>query len=326
MTVISSSILNERIGAFAQLGTTILSGSDEMEKAIAKARAENPWFTDDFCRLAMLNIARHLLDEQKLTDWAKIITAALSPKTIAVVAAGNIPLVSFNDILCVLASGNKLLLKTSEKDSALTRFVLGELIKSLPGLENYISISGTLKDFDAVIATGSNNTSRYFDYYFKDYPRIIKRNRTSLAILDGSETKAELSGLAHDIFDYFGLGCRNVSHLLVPDGYDFTPLAEELRAFGHIADHHKYRNNLDYRRTIYLMNQIPFLNIDHINMTENEALFSPISCLHYHFYKTEYDTHRYAVEHKDDLQCVVGRSGVCNVGFGETQKPGLTDY
>jgi hypothetical protein len=276
--------------------------------------------------MAVRNIATCMLEEQALTHWAIQYHEPTAQKTIGIVAAGNIPLVSFHDILCVLVSGNRLQLKLSEKDNSLIVYILEELSKVSPDISACIDITDRLKNFDAVIATGSNNTARYFEYYFGKYPHIIRRNRTSLAILSGDETEAELEALGHDIFDYFGLGCRNVSHLLLPAGYDFARMLKALHQFEYVADHNKYRNNFDYQRTNYLMSSTPYLPVDYVNIVEREQLFSPVSSLHYHYYGTTDEVIAYIDQHREHLQCIVGKGALATVEFGKTQQPGLSDY
>jgi hypothetical protein len=315
-----------RIKSFAELGKILSNQPKGLEEAIHKASALNPWFTPCNCAMAVRNIAICMLEEQMLTKWAGQHAEPTTQKTIGIVAAGNIPLVSFHDILCVLMSGHRLQLKLSEKDNTLISYILEILLKVSPDIHGCVLITDRLKDFDAIIATGSNNTARYFEYYFGKYPHIIRRNRTSLAILSGNETDAELIALGHDIFDYFGLGCRNVSHLLVPAGYDFGNLLKALQQFEYVADHNKYRNNFDYQRTNYLMSNTPYLPVDYVNIVEREQLFSPVSSLHYHHYSTADEIITYIEQHREHLQCIVGKEAPATVEFGKTQQPGLSDY
>jgi len=320
--------LQQRLDALKNLKNHLLSDPIELQNAIQQARNENAWFTVASCKLAIKNLSIFLLNTSLLNEWAGkyAIEKIEQQKKIGLVAAGNIPLISMHDILCVLISGHQLILKISEKDKVLVLYILEYLSNLSNEFKNNIIITNRLKGFDAVIATGSDNSSRYFDYYFQNYPHIIRRNRSSLAVINGKETAEELTALGHDIFDYYGLGCRNISHLLVPDAYDFSNMKEAFMQFKDITEHHKYSNNLDYQRTVYLMNNIPYLNIDHINMIENTALFSPLSCLHYHYYSSSSAADAYILEHIDSLQCICGDTQYSNTNIGETQSPGPGDY
>lgn len=316
----------DRIKALAQTGQIMQEASAARENAIQQAGRDNPWFIPEHCLLAISNLTRHLLEESALQQWASTYPPIQHVRRVGVVAAGNIPLVGFHDMLCILVSGHHLQLKLSEKDSALISFVLNTIKEVSEELFEQVTVTGRLQDFEAVIATGSNNTARYFTYYFGKYPHIIRHNRTSLAVLTGKETPEELRGLGHDIFDFFGLGCRNVSHLLVPEGYDLKVLLQALEDFADIALHHKYRHNFDYQRTIYLMNRIPYLPADHINIIESRELHSPVACLHYHYYRSEGEVRDYLEQNKDYIQCVVGNAAGANIPFGKSQELGLYDY
>jgi hypothetical protein len=281
--------IERRITAFAALGDFVLKNPVSLQEIVNKTFIYNTWFTIDNINQALQNIAIEFLNKEKLENWisgygSKITTH--DTKTIAIVAAGNIPMVAFHDILCVLTSGNKLQLKLSEKDQYLLPFLLEQLINIEPDFKDLISIQFKLEKFDAIIATGSNNTAKHFAYYFGKYKNIIRRNRNSVAILTGEETKVDIENLGHDIFDYFGLGCRNVSKIFVPEKYDIYSLKDSLSKHIGVNQHNQYMNNLDYQRTLYLMNQTPLIDIDFINIVENNSLHSPISCLHVERYKT----------------------------------------
>lgn len=317
--------ISDRINAFASLGNYINQNTAELQAIIHKASIHNPWFTPKYITLSLQNIAVNFLEQNKLTTWISFynISKTNTPKTIAVVAAGNIPLVSFHDILCVLITGNQLQLKLSEKDNIILPFLFQQLIKINPAFEANIQIVHKLEKFDAIIATGSNNTANYFEYYFGKYKNIIRKNRNSVAILNGTETLNDLENLGHDVFDYFGLGCRNVSKIFVPKNYDLMQLKTGFAAFDFVMQHTQYMNNLDYQRTIYLMNQIPMLDIDFINIVENNSLYSPLACLHYEYYNTNDDVINYIIDEKDNLQCIVGKE---YLPFGKSQQPTLNDY
>jgi hypothetical protein len=283
----------------------------------------NPWFTSDFIDIATGNIANHFLDKQKLESWIssyKIETVA--QKKIGIVMAGNIPLVGFHDLLCVFISGHKAIIKASSKDEVLIKHLTQKLIEWNKGSNEIIVFQEMLKDCDAYIATGSNNSARYFEYYFKKYPHIIRRNRTSVAILNGNETTAELEKLADDVHLYFGMGCRNVTKIFVPKGYEFIPLLTAFKKYDHFKDHHKYRNNYDYNLALHILNGKFYMANESIILLENPSIFSPISQLNYEFY-TDKNTVAESLRSMEDLQCTVGHD---HIPFGQAQLPSLTDY
>lgn len=311
-----------------QLGIFLSSSSDDLEDIIYRTSIHNSWFSIDNIRLALKNCSETFLNKEKLQTWLDFYAIdfkSKTPKIIGLVAAGNLPLVAFHDILCVLASGNRLQLKLSEKDKIMLPFILNKWIELLPELSERIEIVEKLNGFDAVIATGSNNTARYFEYYFGKYKNIIRKNRNSVAILDGTETPEDLIQLGHDVFDYFGLGCRNVSKIYVPSNYDFSNLIQAFKSFSYVDQHTPYMNNMDYQRTIYLMNQTPMKDIDFINIVENAGYSSPISCLHYEVYSDLNKVINQLENDKDQLQCIVSKDKR-HLNFGKTQQPSLFDY
>ena len=236
--------------------------------------------------------------------------------------AGNIPLVGFHDWLCIFISGHKALIKLSSKDQVLIKHLLEKMATWSAEVTSVIEFSEMLKGCDAYIATGSNNSSRYFEYYFKKYPHIIRRNRTSVAILSGRETKEELEQLADDIYLYFGLGCRNVTKVYVSVDYDFVPLLEAFKKYNYLADHHKYKNNYDYNLALHLINKKYYMTNGSILLIEDPSLFSPISQLNYEFYNDKNElTSKLPV--KQDLQCIVGKGFT---PFGKSQSPAIADY
>jgi len=315
--------LQMRIELATQLGQYILSGSPEWLETKHRVSLINPWFTPEFIDIAAENIAKHFLDKQKLENWTssyKIET--VSPKKIGIVMAGNIPLVGFHDFLCVFISGHKAIIKASSKDEVMIKHLAQKLFEWNKGLNEMIVFQEMLKDCDAYIATGSNNSARYFEYYFKKYPHIIRRNRTSVAILDGNETTKEIEELADDVHLYFGMGCRNVTKIFVPKDYDFIPLLTVFKKYDHFKDHHKYRNNYDYNLALHILNGKFYMANESLILLENPSIFSPISQLNYEFY-----TDRNAVAERlrsiEDLQCTVGHD---DIPFGQAQLPSLTDY
>lgn len=315
--------LQMRIDLATRLGQYILSDSPEWQEAKQRANLINPWFTTEFIDIAARNLAKHFLDTQKLENWTssyKIET--VDPKKIGIVMAGNIPLVGFHDFLCVFISGHKAIIKPSSKDELLIKHLAQKLIEWDKRLDEMIVFQEMLKDCDAYIATGSNNSARYFEYYFKKYPHIIRRNRTSVAILGGNETTTELEKLADDVHLYFGMGCRNVTKIFVPKDYEFIPLLTAFKKYDHFKDHHKYRNNYDYNLALHILNGKFYMANESIILLENPSIFSPISQLNYEFY-TDKNTIAESLRTMDDLQCAVGHD---YIPFGQAQLPSLTDY
>jgi hypothetical protein len=317
--------LQYRIDLLVRLGEYMLSDEQPWQEAKEKAGQENGWFIPEFIDLATQNIAKSFLDEEILKAWSysyQLQTLNLKPQTIGIVAAGNIPLVGFHDLLCVFISGHKAMIKLSSKDKTLIKHLAEKLGELSPGINNHIQFSEMLKGCDAYIATGSNNSSRYFDHYFGKYPHIIRRNRTSVAILTGEESNEELEKLADDVYLYFGLGCRNVTKIYVPKEYDFIPLLEAFKKYNWLADHYKYKNNYDYNLALHLLNKKYYMTNSSILLIEDPALFSPISQLNYEFY-TDKDKMREDLGGNGDLQCIVGKGFT---PFGMSQSPAINDY
>ncbi|SDQ77775.1 Acyl-CoA reductase (LuxC) [Flagellimonas zhangzhouensis] len=299
---------------------------DGLMQAIYSAEQHNGWFTRENI-LFSLQQWGDALTEENLTEWLSKydIQPVAAPKTIGIVMAGNIPLVGFHDFICVLLSGNRVLAKLSSNDKILLPFLTKYLVEQEPALKDSITfVEGKMEDFDAVIATGSNNTSRYFEYYFGKKPNIIRKNRNSVAILTGNETKEELMALGEDIFRYYGLGCRNVSKIFVPKDYDFEPFFNAIFEFKDIINEHKYANNYDYNKAVYLMSEFKILDNGFLVLKEDESLSSPISALFYTYYEDESDLRKQLNVMEEEIQCVVSAKG--DVPFGATQKPKLNDY
>jgi hypothetical protein len=319
--------LERRISAFVQLGQHLSQLSPEAFDSLTDiTRQENPWFTPENIRLSIKGIC-HYLDEESLLKWTTSYNLNPSaPKTIGVVMAGNIPLVGFHDLLSVLISGHAIQLKISSKDSKLINYVIKQLVWLEPEFKSRITIKEQLKGFDAAIATGSDNTARYFHYYFGKYPNIIRKNRTSCAILTGKESKSDFEKLGDDLFMYFGLGCRNVSKLYVPQGYSFIPLLGAWNKYAGVIHHHKYCNNYDYQKSILLVNRIPFLDNGFVLLQESEKVVSPISVIYYEYYTSKTQLETKLKESSEKLQCIVGESNLANVPFGKAQYPEVWDY
>lgn len=319
--------IRERLAAFEKLGNYVGAIDEaELDELMLKVRNENPWFTAGSVILALEGVQRYL-DVEKMRTWVS--THALNParkKTVAVVMAGNIPLAGFHDFLSVLISGHIAMVKFSSKDSVLLTHLSRKLVEIEPRFEPLINVEAQLKNFDAVIATGSDNSSRYFQYYFGKYPHIIRKNRTSCAVLTGAENSEDLMLLGRDVFTYFGLGCRNVSKIFIPEDFDPTRLVKAWDIYVDIIHHHKYHNNYDYQKSILLVNKIPFYDSGFVILHENEKLVSPISVVYFQRYGTQADlTSRLSVV-RDKLQCVVGKDQPDRIPFGMTQSPELWDY
>jgi len=319
------------INAFSTLGEYLTNPDEQLSEIISTERQYNAWFTTNNVTKAVTAIGKTLNTEQ-LTTWLNNydLDKNTTSKKIGLILAGNIPLVGFHDVLCVLATGNHALIKASAQDARLIKFILQKLVSIEPGFVGQFTFVERLENFDAVIATGSNNTSRYFEYYFSKVPHIIRKNRNSLAVLTGYETAAQLHELGHDIFDYFGLGCRNVSKLLVPNDYDFIFFFESIQSYQTIIDHHKYNNNYDYNKSIYLVNGDKHFDNGFLLVKEDARWVSPLAVLYYEYYDSLQSAEQKINEVSDQIQCVVS-STLLNVtpqlvDFGMSQQPGLTDY
>lgn len=320
--------LNNRIDSLVRLGQYISDYPDSLQQAVRLAGIKNHWFTKENCERALQAIAQQMLQEDKLKTWVNNYDLKeISTKNVGIIAAGNIPLVSFHDILCVLVSGHKLLLKTSERDQVLTLHLLQKLQETDPQWSAYISIDQRWSDQDAVIATGSNNSGRYFEYYFGQKPHIIRKNRHSVAVLSGNENQEELYLLGKDVFEYFGLGCRNISLIWLPKDYRFDNLIKAWQPFEELMMFNSYKNNLDYQRTIYLMNGTPIVDCDFVNMVNITSISSPISCVNIAYYESPEDIKAWLHSQNEHIQCVVNFEDFeRRVSFGDAQEPTLEDY
>ncbi|TWR29033.1 acyl-CoA reductase [Mucilaginibacter pallidiroseus] len=322
--------ITNTINTFAMLGKQLRTPSQELISIIETERQHNAWFTADSVLNAILATGE-MLNEADLTTWLnKYSFVNEGGKNVGLVLAGNIPLVGFHDVLSVLVSGNFALIKASTQDSRLIRHVLEMLVKIDGTFTNRFKFVERLEGFDAIIATGSNNTSRYFEYYFGKVPNIIRKNRNSIAVLTGNETAEELHELGHDIFDYFGLGCRNVSKLLVPEGYKFDFLYESIEDYKTIIHHHKYSNNYDYNKSIYLVNRDDHFDNGFLMIKRDSKLTSPLSVVFYDTYTSLQDAEQQLAAQADQLQCIVSNAPINTqnqlVSFGESQHPKLWDY
>ncbi len=323
---------NKNIITFSKLGSFLTdpTNQDSLQSLFAAARNENAWFTNDFVQLAIQNISQNFLNEQSLIDFSNKYTKlhTIIPKKVGLVMAGNVPAVGFHDLLCVVLSGNIALVKLSTNDSVMMRFLIQKLYEFDEEMRNSIKIVERLNDAEVLIATGSDNTAKHFEYYFANTPKIIRKNRTSVAILNGKESKSDLSNLGNDIFQYFGLGCRNVSKLYVPVGYSFNDFFESIEYWSTIRLHHKYNNNYDYNKSIYLVNKIPHLDNGFLLLKEDDALVSPISVCFFEYYENQKHLTTLIEENQNKIQCIVSnhwQEKNC-VGFGEAQMPNIDSY
>ena len=323
--------LHERIELLSKLGDQ-LPGDEYLEAIFHRTSFHNPWFTFENQKKALEAIVAQFLSKEKLEHWVSRYPeiSGANKKTVGLILAGNIPFVGMHDLISVFISGHKSKIKLSEKDAFVLPYLVEKMKKINPEAATYFEIVEMLKDFDAAIATGSNNSGRYFEAYFKKYPSIIRKNRNSVAVLTGEESDAELLALGSDIFQYFGLGCRNVSKLYLPENYDLEKLLEILHEYKSVALHEKYKNNFDYNFAMLTLNKVPFLFSGSILLIEDESLNSRIASLHFEKYASLQNIENQLIEKSNELQCVVGKPGIFEkietTPFGKTQSPTLFDY
>lgn len=317
----------QRIEALVQLSDILKNPDAELSLLINSSQQYNAWFTPKNTAKAVAAIAE-ILNPKDLYAWIGDHDSPETPLNIGLVLAGNIPLVGFHDILSVLGSGNRALIKLSSQDNKLTPYILNKLTGIEKGFENLISYVEKLTDYDAVIATGSNNTSRYFEYYFSKVPHIIRKNRNSLAVLTGKESADELKALGNDIFDYFGLGCRNVSKIYVPKGYNFNHFFESIQDFDYVLNHHKYNNNYDYNKSIFLVNMDKHLDNGFLLLKEDSRLASPLAVIYFEEYDNIEELEQNLKTIEDQIQCIISNAelNLKTYDFGKSQVPGLWDY
>jgi len=315
-----------------QLGEYFRSGNEDWQQAAELAHRQNGWFTEDFTALAVNNIVTAFLNREKLEAWVRTypgIADTLTGKTIGIVMAGNIPLVGFHDFLCGYLSGHTLRIKLSSKDTVLWQHIFRLLSSWDSSFAGQVAEADMLKGCDAYIATGSNNSARYFEQYFSKYPHIIRKNRTSVAILDGTETDTELQSLADDVCVYFGLGCRNVTKIYIPENYNFETLLPSFNKYNHHIDHNKYKNNYDYQLALYLLNKVTYMSNGNLLLVAGESPYAPISVLHYEFYNDK-DLLLTALNEDDRIQCIEVKNPAVitakTVQPGSSQQPALSDY
>jgi len=330
----------ERLIAFSELGTLFKENVDKkenkkfpewdtvLEKTLIESHSYNSWFTIDNLKLSLKNWSNSL-QENIISDWlSKYNIKDKSSKKIAIIMAGNIPAVGFHDLLCSLLLNFDCIVKLSSEDKLLIPFIVKFLESRNEKLKNKVTFeSEKLKDFDGVIATGNNNSHRYFDYYFSKYPNLLRKTRHSIAVLDGKESDNDLSELSNDIFNYFGLGCRSVSKVFIPYGYDLDLLFNAFFRHKEVVNHNKYVNNFDYNKAVYLMSKEKFIENGFIILKEESKLGSPIGCLFYEFYNDKKEITKLINNNSDSIQCVVSNINFnTNIKFGQTQCPNISDY
>lgn len=316
--------LQERLSILCRLGVYLKENGALLQQAKHRAYAQNRWFVPQFIDLAIENIVHQFLDREKLETWASqynVPDKNDNPVLVGVTMAGNIPLVGFHDWLTIFLAGQRQAIKPSSKDEILIKHIIETLVSWEPAIADLMHFSERLTGCDAYIATGSNNSGRYFEYYFGKYPHIIRRNRTSAAILSGHETPQELENLADDILQYFGLGCRNVSKLYVPANFNFEPLVHSMGKYIWMKDHDKFRNNYDYQLSLLILNNKYYMSNEMLLLVESKELFSPIAQVNYEFY--DETPENITSQNKENLQCLCGTSGF---SLGSAQIPSLMDY
>jgi hypothetical protein len=316
--------LQQRIELLIKLGEYMQNNGQEWVAVKQQANRANPWFVPEFIEMASENIVSSYLQKDNLENWVRIYdvpTENSAPLNVGIVMAGNIPMVGFHDMLCIFITGHKQVIKLSSKDNLLIKHLVSLMSSWEPEVDNYISFAENLKGCAAYIATGSNNSSRYFDYYFGKYPHIIRKNRTSVAVIDGTETSNELEELADDIQTYFGLGCRNVTKLYVPENYNFERLLKALNKYEYYEDFHKYKHNYDYQLALLMMGKKFYMTNGSIILSENASLFTAVSQVNYEYYNSNKELE--SLQNNDNIQCIIGHTGIA---FGRAQKPSLQDY
>jgi hypothetical protein len=319
--------LSDYIKSYLAENTEDFNENDsEFGSVVKKSEIENPWFTIENQKSALKQWS-DLLTEENLNAWLTKYSTSKTTKKVGLILAGNIPLVGWHDVISVVLSNHIPLIKLSSKDKQMIPFLLKKW-KEFSDKEIEYEFVERLTNFDAVIATGSNNTARYLECYFKNHLSIIRKNRTSVAVIKGDETEDELKLLAQDIFQYFGLGCRNVTRLFIPENFLIDRVFESFIDFKEIINHNKYANNYDYNRAVYLLNQDQFWDNNFVMLKEDEKLFSPLSVIHFSRYSSLEDVKNFIQENGEDIQCVVGKNnlGIETVYFGEAQNPGLDTY
>lgn len=332
--------LKERIQAFSDLGILFRENSSsqkiktfqkwdsELNKLLKDSYQHNSWFTENNLKLSLNNWSAEL-NKKNIENWLKNYKIELkSSKTVAIIMAGNVPIVGFHDLMCSLILGFKCIVKLSSDDKILIPLIVKFIQSRFDGFKEKVFFeSNILKNFDAVIATGSNNSHKYFEYYFGKYPNLLRKTRHSVAVLNGNESDSELAMLSNDVFDYFGLGCRSVSKIFIPKGYDLDLLFNAFYMKRFVIDHNKYANNYDYNKAVYLMSEEKFYDNGFVILKEEKKLGSPIACVYFEYYDDLVQVQNIIKINNQNIQCVVSNEKIFNgISFGTTQCPKLSDY
>lgn len=326
-------LLNDRIALLAALGDSIQSDldSDRLESILYQAYSKNPWFVEKYATLALQNAASKYLNAEALKDWLNTyeLDDNAAPKRVGLIPAGNIPLVGIHDLISIFVTGNTALIKPSSKDEVLTKYLIDALYELEPKARERVVLTERLVDFNGVIATGSNNTHRYFEHYFGKHPNVLRKNRTSVAVLDENASAEEMRLLGEDVFTFFGLGCRSVSKIFVPKGFAIERLLKEWDGFSWLGDHNKFHNNYMYHKSVYLVNKVSHFDTGFALISESEELFSPIGTIYYQEYENREDLENKLPGLGEHVQVVVSGpkmsiKGSC--GYGAAQSPSLSDY
>lgn len=332
--------LKERIQAFSDLGILFRENSSsqkiktfqkwdsELNKLLKDSYQHNSWFTENNLKLSLKNWSAEL-NKKNIENWLKNYKIELkSSKTVAIIMAGNVPIVGFHDLMCSLILGFKCTVKLSSDDKILIPLIVKFIQSRFDGFKEKVFFeSNILKNFDAVIATGSNNSHKYFEYYFGKYPNLLRKTRHSVAVLNGNESDSELAMLSNDVFDYFGLGCRSVSKIFIPKGYDLDLLFNAFYMKRFVIDHNKYANNYDYNKAVYLMSEEKFYDNGFVILKEEKKLGSPIACVYFEYYDDLVQVQNIIKINNQNIQCVVSNEKIFNgISFGTTQCPKLSDY
>lgn len=323
--------LEDRIDALLKLGENLINQEERLMAHGHRTESNNPWFTKHHIKWSIDQIVKQFLDSDKLLSWLGeyAIPTVLDMKQVGIVMAGNIPLVGFHDMLCCFVSGHKSMIKLSDKDPYLIPYILTLLKEANPDTASYFELVQKLENYDAVIATGSNSTAIHFEYYFKNVPHIIRRNRNAVAVLQNDVENSNIEKLGDDVFLYFGLGCRNVSKIYLPRSFNTDRLFENFNKYQEVIQHGKYRNNFDYNVAIFMLNKMPYLESGFFILKEDKQIASRIACLHYERYDDEQTLVNHLIDEKEQIQCIVSDlqvESLKTVPFGESQIPSLHDY
>ncbi|MBK8682501.1 MAG: acyl-CoA reductase [Bacteroidetes bacterium] len=318
--------LKDRIATLAEFGNVIMQRNDELQELMHEIEMHNRWFTKINQEITLDAFANNFLQTFKMNEWVSNYTINESAnKQVGLILAGNIPFVGMHDVLSVLISGNTALIKQSSKDALFFPWMYNTINEISDVFKHKMVFTDQLKNFDAVITTGSNNAGKYFEYYFSKYPNIIRKNRTSVAVISEDDNDEELFELGKDVFSYFGLGCRNVSKVFLPEGFEPEKLFRIWEDYRFVIDNNKYKNNYDYNRTLLLLNKTPHIANDFFMMVENEELFSPLATLNYEFYNSPVQLQNYFESQAENLQCIVSNIPG-NISYGKSQQPELWEY